>query len=1479
MKYRILRLSICISILVSLVALSFALIRPIYLSLGNVMRSKINELNSTLDKSFGLKVSYSSLSPSILTGINIKSIVVKDSQSDEPVVLIDKLSANFSLLEILKGNFINSISEIIIKDVNVKIIQNKNTAWINYALKNQVEKNQKTVQVEKKSLIDLLCSSEIDINIPFDISVHNLIVSYENQKEKIFLDFDIRKSNLERLASYKKYNVELFGRMNGTIKNNSISSNLFLRSSLLGEINNSSAVIQFYNTKYNSYSISQIGFISEFVDSVFLFKMLPTVQNIYFEVVANLLKNTMNIGLDCNDFMISKLVSGINRNSTLGIFSNFLISTNFQLFYNEESKALKYSANADIDIPSSFIQDGANLKFKLNGNENFLTLSNFECIGNKIDFNALGECNLKTVQPTGTLSLNKFELENGQSISAEFFIEPMRKGFMIFSPEILIGQKVFTAAQLNCEPSNDSYDFDFEVYDYSHIASGEPGVLKFNGNYLTLSKYLQANVSLEGMYIDSLLETTSCFLDKNTAGLINDISKFFKSTVFSTDIYLTSFDKNFSYNIPSAIIADTNSDSKMLIFSMDGNKETIQLNRFELVFDDQKIFASAHAEKIYEQELKQIQRILTGQVEINSIPYSFNGLLNKDWISITGDYGLEFSIFSDKETENLLGNFMLNEFPIKISDTIFSVSADTNFFYNVLDKININISKFIVQTNDIFATENPMFAFVGNINKEGAVFEEIAYTDYSSNLSGAGVVNINYLDENFVDANYDFSLSDPLYNEQVVVTGTISNPLKKALSKESLFKDFYISCVVKLSSFRTGRFVNNTHSNYTMDGEISVTGVLSNPMVTISVPSGHAFVNNEELSFSLFASIVDLEFELSDSYFKLGEKEILNIKSNFSFKDWNGFFSCDFKMGILDKEISCPLKLEFKNLQNDSKEKIIPSAYEIYLSSSKVGGSFIKSPQPIFIKMRKENGITNFSSSNNIGLTGSILENGLMSLVIDNKVPFKLKVDGNLNKKNSDIKFYDIEVDLKKVFDVIDYSFIKIYEGKLIGNFKITGAKGDRGFDGELQIIPAEFSIPTYFKKHAYTDVIYINMSKNKIATSKTRCVLRRALVDVTLTAEFNNLVYDGINILVKTVDDYYAPVDVNMNYIHVKGNAQVDLDISVGVDSTTVLGSVVAKDTTAEFGTTTIEDVVLNFNQQESNEENDVELKLDVTMKSRVQVFYSSFLRGLVVPDSKVVVTHTSEDEKTTLDGTVPLRSGEIIYLNSSFYIKEGLIEFSENDEGINPFVSLRAEIRERDESDNDVTISLAVDHQRISELSPKLSSSPAKSEKEIMELLGNIVTANSSDMSSFMLATGDYALQTMVMRKVENALRDLLNFDILSIRTMVVQNALKYSVSKDSDRQGINISNFFDNTTVYIGKYLGSDLYADAMFRLAYDKSRKNDGSTLQGLVLKPEIGLEMESPIANIRWSVAPDLSDLSRQKIMFVPSLTLSWSFNY
>ena len=200
-----------------------------------------------------------------------------------------------------------------------------------------------------------------------------------------------------------------------------------------------------------------------------------------------------------------------------------------------------------------------------------------------------------------------------------------------------------------------------------------------------------------------------------------------------------------------------------------------------------------------------------------------------------------------------------------------------------------------------------------------------------------------------------------------------------------------------------------------------------------------------------------------------------------------------------------------------------------------------------------------------------------------------------------------------------------------------------------------------------------------------------RSPVDVTVNVQFNKMAFESVSVLVKTVDETYAPVNINMNQVHVKGNVQTDLDITVENEAITVLGSIVAKDTTAEFGTTTINDVVSNFNQVQSDDSVNVQVILDVTMKNRVQVYYSSFLRGLVVPSSQVVFKYNSIDDKMTLDGDVPLRSGEFIYLNSSFYIKEGNISFSEVDSGIDPYVSLRAETRELDEDNNEVTISPA--------------------------------------------------------------------------------------------------------------------------------------------------------------------------------------------
>jgi hypothetical protein len=150
---------------------------------------------------------------------------------------------------------------------------------------------------------------------------------------------------------------------------------------------------------------------------------------------------------------------------------------------------------------------------------------------------------------------------------------------------------------------------------------------------------------------------------------------------------------------------------------------------------------------------------------------------------------------------------------------------------------------------------------------------------------------------------------------------------------------------------------------------------------------------------------------------------------------------------------------------------------------------------------------------------------------------------------------------------------------------------------------------------------------------------------------------------------------------------------------------------------------------------------------------------------------------------------------------------------------------------------------------------------------------------MGKFITSVADYGVQTFVLRKIESALRDFCNFDIFSIRTTFIQNTLEqgFNLNRDSNTNML-ISNLFDNSTVYIGKYFGSTVYADALMHWVYDEAKASAADTTGSLVFQPEIGLELEAPFANIRWSLAPDLSELN-QSIVSAASITLSWRLSF
>jgi hypothetical protein len=68
----------------------------------------------------------------------------------------------------------------------------------------------------------------------------------------------------------------------------------------------------------------------------------------------------------------------------------------------------------------------------------------------------------------------------------------------------------------------------------------------------------------------------------------------------------------------------------------------------------------------------------------------------------------------------------------------------------------------------------------------------------------------------------------------------------------------------------------------------------------------------------------------------------------------------------------------------------------------------------------------------------------------------------------------------------------------------------------------------------------------------------------------------------------------------------------------------------------------------------------------------------------------------------------------------------------------------------------------------------------------------------------------------------------------------------------------NFFDNTTVFLGKYIDSNVFFQVMGSLRYDGNRTAQAqgrATFYGYTAEADIGIELRSPWVDFRVGVVP------------------------
>lgn len=1446
-------ISCCIFIFLMLIAILAG--NPVYKKIKQEINASAEKFCLIIHEKTGLKISYSSLSPSILSTFYIKGIELSDD-ANGILLTVKQTKINYSLRQILKGNLDSAFQNIVLDGITADV-----SGII--SLVNSLKTGESKFNLDVASIMS---------KIPSRVDIKNIALNYENdQLEGILI---LKKISLTNFRRSQNIDFSLDSSLACYIKNQKmrLSSQLGISGKIPMDFEGASLQLNVSNLTDGNWKLNKLNLLSTYSERKIKINTIQSVYPLSISVLMDMDTKDLTATVDTESLYPTTVISNIANHKQLQKIKKLCIDTNTKLNFNLNEKSINYYSKGNIVLPETLIKDGMNVSYDIKGDDKHIDVDSLNISGQSCEADVNLSFIFNTFQLSGLAELYHLKLANNNIISTELYFDPLEKGFMMFSPQLFVGEKSLTAIQFELHPEQNSFDFDFEAFDYSHEES-DAGYLKIDGSYLTDSKYIQAGAGINYLYADSIAGFAQAVLPSSYSGMLNSLKENLSSFVLSGDTYFSTDFNSVSYNVPYIMVANTEEDNQALFITANGNEQSVQLNQINLIFGNYAFSALASLDIMPNSN----EMFFSADLTSSSVPYHVTGSIMPEVIRISGDYQTEVEIRFEN-TNEMKGSVLFDNLPVVAGKNSLLISADSFFDYTILNGFQMQIARLEIEQNgNALVNVNPKFTLSGSVNKYGADFASLTYADSYSTLSGRGNVMVNITDSIFNTASINFALQNPLSEEGIRAEINLSNPEGLPVSVDLLKTSLYVDSQIDVTSFSLNRYTALRNDDNVFTGSLFATGTFEHPNVSAVIQNINLLMSGKFLNASGLITLQDRDLSVSSLDLSYAGLKVNDFTADMSLSDFHGEASAQVSANFIGQTVYFPLQIVIKDSYVPEK-RILPSSFSADISISQMTGSFIHKSFGLNASLNySDDGIT-VMTSDNIGLFGIYNKAGDIYGKLNSASNASFEVSGTLIKKAMDIKISDIKIDLQKIFSYINLDFfVFVDSGILDGNVSLNGTLDDPDITGELAVIHPKARIPLVVPQQIYTEKTYINIENSIIDIVENTYYMKKAeKANVWCKIYLNRWFLDKLECSIKSLPNVMHPATLKTAFFTIDGDINCDLFINLENQVCDISGKI--------FG----DNAILKANVQSltGNNQNKkpagpmiyLNVDLGILLGTHSALEFDPLLRCVFVPDSRIAVKLDTEAGLYSVDGKLALRSGDIAYLNRNFYIKEGEIKFL-SDELTNPLVTVRAETRERDSQGQNVRIILTAQNQKLKEFNPRFSAVPSKSEAEIQSLLGQIVVADSDNVRDFIFSAGDYAIQSMIGRNIENKLRDLLNFDIFSIRTNVLQNTLSIGTSKKLSSDKISIGNFLDNSTVYIGKYLGSALYVDAMLHLSFEDGQVTDIQSAGRLLPQPEIGLELESPFGNIRWNMAPDINALLKNQFVPSTSLTLSWKFSF
>jgi hypothetical protein len=1183
---------------------------------------------------------------------------------------------------------------------------------------------------------------------------------------------------------------------------------------------------------------------------------------------------------DCDNFSPGSLLSLASsvKGGTAALAATLSGSA---LVYKTVDKPLYYSAALTGTVPETLI--GKQLSFSLigSGDTDKIAVTQLLCAVPQGTVQFQGSIAFKPFLPDGILSITDFSLSGTERCNGVFAFAAHENTVLLTGKDAFIGTVPLSTVQASFLIGKESLKFNLSAVRPTETALH--GRVALDGSFDYRHSYLDLTLSFKAWSPLDIPEMAAPFVDMSSTQAFpaRDI---LGAVTAGSEIFIATDFKHLSFNIPQFELAYQGEQSVW-----EGTVISAALSGTEtrVVLHEMSIGKKGHDKLTMNGELDftDINTIIFNLATVyQNIPYQISGiLLDRQSLSIQGLYNIRVQVETDSGA--FAGYIEADALPFSYKGQLSQISTTASFRYDSVTAWSFYLDNLEVLNLSFPLSTHTSVRIAGRANQNEMVLNRISFDDGQGSLNGTLSASWN---TDFSDISGTINLSNETGSEYYAFSGNR--------------KEERLVLHLDGSRMRPGRFAPVNTYNAVLTGNIDI--VWDSPssyQILVNFPSVNGTIGGNEAQAQgrivIDNNTVSIE-DFNAAYLGL-ELSIPALQTNRS----EGLIETNAQLGgkFIGWDIGARLHLNVKYKPVDSWLDVDKIFSVLQGTVVAYEGRFSQRPvasEPFYFEFDHKDSVLSLIGGPREMIRLKLFDTGDLYIGISAPSAIRGAITGTVVGSDINAQISNAYVDLGSLWAILppDWQQIINVPGGFVTaqSIQVTGPLVNPEFFGTAQVHSLRMQVPLYLEHDIRPTPFTVIFNGSDMFFNTVFASIGSGVASATGSFKFDRWVPDVFDLALQIPDASTAvPFQATINGIHAHGNATGTLLLSMNKDLFMITGALTAHD--AEVTVNTDELIEQEAGTNTPDALNTI-IDLALHTGSKVRFLWPDAKNPIIQANAgagnSLAIKSDTASGRFSIVGDIKIRSGTVFYTPRNFYIREGTLTFNENEVQIAPKLSVRAELRDRNDN-GPVTIRMLFENVSLAdirEVEPRWESDPALSQLEIVALLGHDLAGNpdegtSSLMKSLIAVSTDVLSQFQAIRIAEQWIRDFLKLDMFSIRTQVLQNMALQSWGLRNVPEGISIAgNYFDNTTVFLGKYLNPNIFVHAMLTTRYDDGlHHRKGLRLGGLMFEPEFGIELGTVLnlgilGNPRLDIRGNINPLHPENL-FVNDLAFTFLFNW